>query len=481
MEHCYLAFDLGASSGRAVVGKLSDGHLDLQEVHRFETPVLDSDGSLRWDIHALWNEVREGVRVARLSYPALRSISIDSWALDYVSLDPNHEVLTNPYCYRDPRTRGRLEDAFERVPPSEIYECTGIQMMEINTLPQLLAELDEEPDLTANTDLRLFIADYLLYRMGGRAIAERTMASTTQLMGVRTGAWDDELMRRFGIPTDQWPEIVSPGTVIGRVSPELAGGAEIAIVAGCSHDTASAVAGVPAQSEMGRWAYISCGTWSLLGAELDKPLISEDARAANFTNESGLDGSIRFLKNLTGLWVLQECEREWREQGHDFSYAQLLDQARRAASLGDVVDLERPGFRERGRMIEKLQSYCRQNQLSQPEDSGEIVRLILESLAAGYRSTLETLETLLAEPIDVIHVVGGGCQNELLCRWTAEASGRPVLAGPVEAAVMGNLLVQARTLGHLPAATSIRDVVRQSSRLTAYQPSDEAGILRPAD
>lgn len=470
MDHCYLAFDLGASSGRAVVGVLSDGHLALHEVHRFDTPVLEEGGRLFWDLEALWGEVREGIRKARFSYAQLESVSVDSWAVDYVPLDAEGRVLRNPFCYRDPRTNGRLMEAFEYVPAAEIYERTGIQMMEINTLPQMLAEIDEESDLVARTDLRLFIADYLLFRMGGRPVTDRTMASTTQLMGVHSGEWDTDLMARMRIPTDQWPEIVDSGTVTGRVKPAMADGADVVVIAGCSHDTAAAVSAVPAESNTEHWAYISCGTWSLLGAELDAPLVSEAARMANFTNEAGLDGTIRFLKNYTGLWVLQECEREWREKGETCSYAQLLQEADRALATGAIVNLEEPLFRQRGQMIQKLRSYCERNGLAVPEDRGAIVRLVLESLAQIYRAGIEALESLLEERIEVIHIVGGGSQNELLCQWTAKACGRPVLAGPVECAVIGNLLVQARTLGHLPENTTIRDVVRRSFRLKVFQP-----------
>ncbi len=322
--------------------------------------------------------------------------------------------------------------------------------------------------------VRLFIAEYLLFRLGGRAVAERTMASTTQLMSIRTGKWDDELMRSLGIPTGQWPEIVDSGTVIGKVSPVLKGGVDIAVVAGCSHDTAAAVAGIPAEEKSGRWAYISCGTWSLLGAELDEPLLTEAARAANFTNEAGINGTIRFLKNLTGLWVLQECEREWRESGLDSTYAQLMEEAIAAPSTGAVVDLEASTFRQRGQIIQKLQSHCRRHDIQPPARRGEIVRLILESLAVGYRSALQILEDVLGERIDAVHIVGGSSQNEMLCGWTADVCGRPVHAGPAEAAVMGNLLVQARTLGHLPPVSMIRDVVRRSVRVTTYDPSATA-------
>ena len=320
MSRSYLGFDLGASSGRAVVGTLVDGRLSMREVHRFQTPVTDANGHLYWDLEALCNEVAVGIARAREEAPDLCSVSVDSWALDYVPLDAGDSPLRDPYCYRDPRTRGLLPEMFDRVPAADLYARTGIQMMEINTSVQMVAEVEEEPAAVQRTRRRLFVADYLNYRMSGRAVAERSMASTTQLMNIRTGEWDVDLMQRLGIPDDQWPEIVAPGTRLGYLQLTSDGAAhfagpsetgvttdsDIAVIAGCSHDTAAAVAAVPADETGPDWAYICSGTWSLLGTECTEPVVTEEARAANFTNEAGLDGSIRFLKNLTGFWVQQE-------------------------------------------------------------------------------------------------------------------------------------------------------------------------------
>ena len=463
----YLAFDLGASSGRAMLGTLGDGRMHLEEIHRFETPLREEQEQLVWDLGALWQEVRLGLALARERAPRLKSLSVDSWAVDYVPLGADGQPLRNPYAYRDPRTQGRLAQATRVVPARELYRRTGIQMLEINSLYQLLADLDEEPDVLAQTRQRLLIADYFLYRFSGRAVAERTMASTTQLMDVRSGQWDADLMERFGLTSDGWPEIVAPGTVLGPLVSDV-GGEPPVVIATCSHDTAAAVAAVPAEGE--RWAYLSSGTWSLIGVERAEPVLTDEALQANFTNEAGLDRTIRLLKNLTGLWVLEECVREWRESGIAFSYDDLMAEAEAAPSHRRYVDLSEGRFALRGDMRDKLRSYCHEHQIPVPGQRGAVVRLILESLAESYRKTLRTLEAATGEPVDVLHVVGGGSRNALLCRLTAERCGCRVLAGPAEATALGNLILQARTLGDLPEGLTLRDVVRRSHPVEVYEP-----------
>lgn len=471
METTYLAFDLGASSGRALLGRLEGGRVELEEVDRFRTPLLEAGGHLLWDLDALWRELQLGLERARERAPGLRSLSVDSWAVDYVPLDAAGVPLRHPYSYRDPRVQGRLEAALQKVPASELYSRTGIQLLEINTLFQLIADLHEEPERVGQTALRLLIADYWLYRFSGRAAAERTMASTTQLVNIRSGTWDGELMRRLGIAAEGWPDIVPPGTVLGPLQAQ--GRAERhgpMVIAACSHDTASAVAAVPADEGGASWAYLSSGTWSLMGVERHEPVLTDAAREANFTNEAGLDGTVRFLKNLTGLWVLQECERAWRSSGERFTHETLIAEAEASPSSGRFVDLNDPRFAERGHMPAKLRTYCRARGLPEPQSRGALVRLILESLAESHRGALRQLEDVLGERIGVLHIVGGGARNALLCQWTADACGCRVLAGPAEATALGNLLVQARTMGDLPAGQTIRDVVRASCRLRTYEP-----------
>lgn len=499
----YLAFDLGASSGRAILGTLHGDRMTLDELHRFTTPLVDRDGRLFWDLDALWDEVRRGLDEALRVAPELRSISVDSWAVDYVPIGHDASAADRPLrdarAYRDPRTRGRLEQALAVVPADELYRRTGIQLLEINTLYQLLADLEEEPELLRETTYRLPIADYLLYRLSGRAAVERTMASTTQLMDVHTGAWAMDLIRRFGLPDTGWPEIVPPGTVLGPLvtsgralhtppgrahhaggrrasssSPRLRAADGPAVIAGCSHDTAAAVAAVPASRAGAPWAFLSSGTWSLLGVERAVPILNDAAMRANFTNEAGLDGTVRFLKNLTGLWVLQECERAWLAEGdgdghHDASA--LIAEAAAAAAPAAVLDLNDARFAERSDMPSTLRAACNEIGIAAPNTRAELVRLVLESLAAGYARALGELEKVVEARIEVLHVLGGGSMNRFLCQLTAEACGRRVVAGPAEAAALGNLLVQARTLGDLPPGLSIRDVARASSDLHEYYPA----------
>lgn len=466
MASIHLAFDLGAGSGRAMLGTLADGRLDIEEVHRFPTPLRERGDRLTWDLAALWTEIRTGYERARWRAPTLASLSVDSWGCDYVPLDRDGVPLRDPYCYRDPRTAGMMARAQEAVPRRELYDLTGIQFMDANTLYQVLADRILEPDLTARTATRLMIADYFLHRFGGRPVAERTLASTSQLLDVGSGTWAMDVIRRLDLAPDTWPPIVAPGTTIGR-TPE-----GVAVVAGCSHDTAAAVSAVPSAPDGPPWAYVSSGTWSLLGVERAEPLISDAAFRTNFTNEAGAGGTFRFLRNLTGLWVLQECLRAWRAAGTAAGYDQLMREAAASPSLTAAVDLDDPCFAHRSDdMSDRIRRYCRDHSLPAPRTRGETVRLILESLAQAYRRTLRTLEATVGERLPVLHVVGGGARNELLCRMTADTCGCTVVAGPAEATALGNLLVQASEVGALPVGTSIRDVVRGSVTLATYRPA----------
>ena len=467
-EPTYLAFDLGASTSRAVVGRLAGAALELTEVHRFTTPVLEDGGHLFWDVDAMWTELLAGVEAATAAAPGLKSLSVDSWAVDYVSLDASGDPIGNPYCYRDPRTAGVMERAFNVVPAPEIYAVTGIQFLPFNTLYQLLA--DQQDGRDPGIALYLPIADYFNYRFSGRRAVEVSMASTTQLMDVRTRQWSGVLMERFGLDPSPWPEVIPSGT---RLGPALLD-PKVDVVATCSHDTASAVAATPATGASPPWAFISCGTWSLMGVERRAPLLTDTAREAGFTNEAGLDGTVRFLKNLTGLWVLQECVREW-EASSPLDWVDLEREARveqGRGSRGDaLIDLEDARFLPRGPMEHRIHAYRREHGLEALGSRGAIVLAILSSIAASYRRTLAELERVTGTLYERIHLFGGGSQNALLCQLTANACGRDVVAGPVEATAMGNLLIQARTLGHLPVGTSIRDVARRSSRLNVYCPT----------
>ena len=467
----YLAVDLGASSGRVVLGTLEGDVMRLEELHRFPTPLIERNRHLYWDVETMWSEIRSAVAKAFDTGVAIRSISVDSWAVDYVPLDLHGAALRRPYSYRDPRTAGRMATAIELAGGAEaLYDRTGIQFLELNTLPQVVADIRDEPGIVWDTATRLLIAEYFLYKLSGVKVAEATMASTTQLVDARSGEWALDLIEAIGDDVRRWPRIVSPGTVLGPLLPELVP-ADIdrtpMILACCAHDTASAVAAVPATGER-PWAFISSGTWSLVGMELDAPVLTAAAREHGFTNEAGLDGTVRFLKNRAGMWVLEECRREWEEQGSRYTHEAIFRAAAESPSAGAVIDLNAPAFAGRGDMARKLVDACATRGIDAPATHGGIARLILESLAASHAAALDELETVTATRVDDVHVVGGGARNDLLNQLTADRTGRRVLAGPEEATVLGNLLVQARALGDLPAGVTVRDAARRCSKITEY-------------
>jgi len=459
----YLAFDLGASSGRAILGTLDGDRMRLDEVHRFPTPKVDDGGHLFWDVEALWEELRKGLTLALEASPGLRSLSVDSWGVDYVPLDEGGSPLRRPYRYRDPRTDGVRERALETLPADALYAYTGIQFLSINTLFQLLADGAEGADEAGPAVHRyLPVADFFNYRFSGKAVVEVSMASTTQLMDVRTRAWSLPVFEAFGLEPGRWPPIVPSGTALGpaRDAPT------VTVLATCSHDTGCAVAAVPATGQ-GSWAFVSSGTWSLLGAERREPLLTPEAREAGFTHEAGVDGTLRFLMNLTGLWALQECVRHWG----DVTWETLEEEARTAPAGLAPIDLEDPRFLAPGEMPDRLRAFCREKGLPVPETRGALVRAVLESIARSHERALAKLEQVTGASVDVLHIVGGGSRNRLLCQLTAEACRRTVVAGPAEATALGNLLIQARTLGDLPPGRSLRSIAASSSELEIHKPT----------
>ena len=470
----YLAIDLGASSGRALVGTLTGDAMAMCEVHRFPTPLEEENGHLFWDAEAIWAEIRRALGLAFEHVASLRSVSVDSWAVDYQPLDDHGAPVREPFAYRDARTHGRLAEALGRAGGAElVYARTGIQFLPFNTLVQIVADLDDAPELVARTATRVLLADYFLHRLGAPLVAERTIASSTQLLDIASGTWAGDLIHALGDDVRRWPAIVAPGTILGEVRADLLPPrltTATRLVASCSHDTAAAVAGIPATGEQ-PWAYICSGTWSLVGAELDAPILSNAARRAGFTNEAGLDRTIRFLKNRTGMWVLEECTRQWRDRGEPTDHATLMHEASTAEAPSRTIDLNTPGFLERGDMLAKLRDACHAAGIVEPATRGGLVRLILESLARSYAETLRELDAIVGRRTEVVHVVGGGSRNALLNQLTADALGCRVIAGPMEATILGNLLVQARTMGDLPAGLSVREVARRSSRLEQYWPA----------
>jgi len=468
----YIACDLGAESVRVILGSLEDGKLAIEEVHRFENRPIRISGSLRWDVSRLFNELKTGLQAIARRGISPASVSCDSWGVDYVLMRSDASKFTPPYHYRDSRTDGALESAFARVPAAEIFEETGIQFMPINTLYQILADLRLQPDELHKAERFLNIGDYFNFLFSGVAKAEESLASTTQLYNPRKRAWSQALIREFGIPEHLFPEIVPSGTILGPLLSSIGeetGLRGIKVVAGCSHDTGAAVAAVPAQGE--QWAYLSSGTWSLLGIESPHPIINKKSREYSFTNEVGYGGKIRFLKNIVGLWVVQECRRHWANEGAVYGYEQLMEMAGTARPLVSLIDPADERFSKPDNMPEKIASYCRESGQPVPGAPGAFVRCILESLAHAYRRSLEQLEDVTGMSVAKLHVVGGGSKNRLLNQLTANAIGRTVLAGPVECSAIGNVLIQAIALGHVSSLEAARDIVRSSFSVERFEPS----------
>ena len=467
----YLAVDLGAESGRVMLGTLDEGRVSLEEVHRFPNRVVTENGHLHWDLAHLEKEILAGLENAALCQVPISGISTDSWGVDYVLLDAGGKALGLPYCYRDIRTADSPARLFKKMPFAEIYEETGIQHMAINTIHHLEAQQQEDPGVLAGADHFLNIADYFNAKFCGVEVAEESLASTTQMYNPQTRAWSEKLIATLGLSKSLFPRIVPSGTVLGPVTDPLQQHSSLAqarVIATCSHDTGAAVAAVPARGD--NWAYLSSGTWSLLGAELAKPVVTPAAREAGFTNEVGLGSSIRFLKNIAGLWVLQECRRAWEADGTSFTYDELtqLGSASRAAQAH--ISLQDPRFILAGDMPDKIAAFCRETGQPVPSSPGQYVRTILESLALTYAQTLRQLEELIGHKIDTLHIVGGGSRSELLNQMTADATGVTVITGPVEATAIGNILIQALTLGHLQSSEQLRSTVEASFPTKTFTP-----------
>lgn len=463
MSYTVAAVDVGASSGRVMVGTVGPGRLTLAEVHRFPNAPVSVDGALHWDIGRVHREVLAGLRAAG----PVDAIGIDSWAVDYGLLDEAGSLLGDPFSYRDSRTDGVQDRVLSVVTARELYDVTGLQQLPFNTIYQLVAAAGS-PQLDAAREL-LLIPDLIGHWLTGSHTAEITNASTTGLLDIRSRTWSKDITTRAGIDAGLLPPLVEPGTRLGNLRADTGLG-PVPLVAVGSHDTASAVVGVPATGE--RFAYVATGTWSLVGVELDTPVLTEESRAANFSNELGVDGTVRYLRNVMGLWLLQECLRAWA----DPDLAPLLDAAAREPALAAVVDAGDPAFIPPGDMPARIASACERLGQVPPGSRAATVRCILDSLALAHRRTVRDAVALSGHEVDVVHVVGGGARNALLCRLTADACGLPVVAGPVEAAALGNALVQARALGVVDGGLrELRALVAATQDLTHHTPSgDEA-------
>jgi rhamnulokinase len=467
MSAGYLAVDLGAESGRVVLGRFDGGRVSLEEVHRFPNTAVGLPDGLHWDVLRFLSEIKDGLAKS-MREEEIEGIGVDSWGVDFGLLDGEGALVSNPYHHRDARTEGMMEEAFGLVPKEEIYQTTGIQFLPINTLYQLLA-MRGSPLLEA-AETMLLIPDLINYWLTGQKACEYTNATTTQLLDLEAGGWARDLFEGMDLPSRILAPIVQPATELGPLLPEVAEevGAGPPVFAVASHDTASAVVAVPAEGE--DFAYISSGTWSLVGVELSGPVVTEEGLRANFTNEGGFGGKTRLLKNVMGLWLLQECRRQWAREGHEYSYEELARLAEDAPPAGPLVDPDHPAFLAPGDMASRIRSYCEETGQGSPEGPAAVARCVFESLALKYRHAIEQAESLAGRAIGTINILGGGSQNSLLCQLTSDATRRPVLAGPVEATALGNLMVQAYARGHLTSLEEIREAVRRSVEVQEYEP-----------
>ena len=476
-ERVFLAVDLGAESGRVIAGRLKGGRISLDELHRFPNGPVTVSGTRRWDVLRLWSNIQDGLGIAAKKYgDAIVSVGVDTWGVDYVLLSENDQILGQPYNYRDPRTQGVMEQAFTKVPRAEIFAQTGLQFMEINTLYQMVAMQLQDPELLGMARRFLMMPDFFHWLLCGSRVVEFTNATTTQFYHANNRDWASDLLRRFDIPTGMFPEVVPPGTKLGRLREEVAtqtGLSRIDVVAPATHDTGAAVAAVPTErTGKANWAYISSGTWSLIGVEVQQAILTDAALALNVTNEGGVDGTYRLLKNVMGLWLVQQSRKAFEKQGRSYDYARLTQIAADAEPFRSLVDPNDGSFLNPSDMAAAIQTYCRRTDQPVPESDGQVVRCALESLALKYRQVLEGIESLTGETVEAIHVVGGGSKNDLLNELTASACGKPVIAGPTEATALGNVLLQARAVGDIGTLGEIRDVVRASSELTTFEPQD---------
>jgi rhamnulokinase len=474
-EQIHLAADLGASGGRLLAGRFDGRLLALDEVHRFSNGPVRVGSSMHWDLLGLWQQILTGMRAARERYGSgVRSVGVDTWGVDFGLLAADATLLGNPHHYRDARTDGVMTRALEQVSREEIFAETGLQFLPFNTLFQLLSMHWQRSPLLEIAHHFLMMPDLFHWFMSGERVNERTNASTTQFYNPRTGHWASNLLRRFNLPSGFLGQLVEPGTRLGRVLGVVAeetGLAELEVIVPGTHDTASAVLAVPAQASDPNWCYISSGTWSLLGAELPQPVLKDRCREANFTNEVGVGGSIRLLKNIGGLWLLQEARRAWAARGKEFQWEELGRLAHGARALQSLIDPDHDSFLSPTDMTAAIAEYCRATGQVVPADEGAVARCILESLALKYRYVLESLQRIVDRRLETIHIIGGGTQNRLLCQFTADATARRVLAGPIEATAAGNALVQAMASGAISGVEQAREVVRASFEIVEYLPA----------
>lgn len=476
MDRHYLALDLGAESGRAILVKIAGHSVELSELHRFANTPVHLPTGWYWDTLRLFHEIGESLRVVCKACEDLDGIAVDTWGVDFGLLDSHGELLHNPRHYRDRRTEGVPAEVFKTVSRAEVFRQTGVQMMDINSLYHLYAVQRDSPETLQAASKLLFMPDLFNYFLTGVCASERTIASTSQFYDPVKKRFATDMLRRLGITGGFFSELVEPGTELGPMLPSVGARCgfkrDTPVYTTGSHDTASAVAAVPA-AENESWCYISSGTWSLMGLELSEPVINTASLEANCTNEAGVAGRIRFLKNIPGLWILQECRRTWAEGGEDFSYEELMARAEAAEATSTILDLDQ--FTTPGDHPRRICEFCKKTDQEIPQDPGALTRVVLQSLAARYKQVLEILETLTNRSIEVIHIVGGGSRNRLLNQFAANWTGRRVIAGPTEATAAGNALTQAMGTGDVNSLEHLRAIVRRSFELDGYTPAAKVG------
>lgn len=473
----FIAADFGAETGRVIVGILDGDKLSLDEVHRFPNTQTKTGVHIHWDVPYLFGELKRGLSLAvQQGHGDIESIGVDTWGVDFGLLDKQGQLIESPFAYRDPRTNGMMNKVFENIPREEIYSLTGIQFMQINSLFQLYSVAIERPEVLAGCETLLFMPDLFNYLLTGQKASEYTIASTSQMLNARSKHWDETLFAKLGLPFHIMAPLVHPGSVIGKLLPDIARevglNKDVDIIAVGCHDTASAVAAVPAAGD--EWAYLSSGTWSLLGVETRQPLMNVESLRHNFTNEGGVDSSIRFLRNVMGLWLLQETRRSWREHGKEFSYDELATLASSSLAFRSIINPDDNSFLNPPDMPEAIRTFCRKTGQDVPEKEGELVRCIFESLAFKFKTVLERIVPIAKINIRTLHVVGGGSHSDLLNQCTADACGISVVAGPIEATALGNVLVQAISKGKVESLRKGREMVARSFPLKSYEPRNSA-------
>jgi rhamnulokinase len=479
-SRCYLGIDLGAESGRVVAGLWNGATIQLEELHRFPNGGVWLGETLHWDVLRLWTEIQTGLAIAADRFGnSMHSIGVDTWGVDFVLLSRSGEMLGWPYTYRDARTRGIMPRTFQKVPREQIFQSTGVQFMEINTLYQLVALSERNPEVLAAADRFLMIPDFLNWCLSGERTGEFTNATTTQCFGAVERTWCSALLDKLGIPKTIFPEVVKPGQQLGALQSAVAqrtGLGRVRVIAPATHDTGSAVAAVPAKAgARPNWAYISSGTWSLMGVEVRQPVLTSRALELNFTNEGGVDGTYRLLKNIMGLWLVQQCRRSFASHQVDLDYFELTALAEQAEPFRSLIDPDDARFLSPPDMPAAIQEFCRETNQPIPNSEGALIRCVLESLALKYNAVLGWLEELTGERIETIHIVGGGSRNGFLDQLTANACQRPIIAGPVEATVLGNVLMQARAAGDIASLEQMRQCVADSTQIARFKPEPDQG------